>query len=113
MTRSDLILQRVSMDNMCQDHMRAAEKPAPLPPPPSPPPLQCGNTCQTCGIQMSVVVNGSMVDNNVCLWSRTLILEYDSGRSANDELEGKMRRQGNDLGALHQVHVIGKVFLLC
>lgn len=62
---------------------------------------------------MSVVVNGSMVDNNVCLWSRTLILEYDSGRSANDELEGKMRRQGNDLGALHQVHVIGKVFLLC
>lgn len=59
---------------------------------------------------MSVVVNGSIVDNNVCLWSRTLILENDSGRSAKDELEGKTQREGNDLGALHQVHAMCKVF---
>lgn len=59
---------------------------------------------------MSVVVDGATVDNDTCLWSRTLILENDSGRSAKDGLEGKMQRDGNDLDAMHQEHVTCRGF---
>lgn len=62
---------------------------------------------------MSVVVDGSTVDNDVCLWSRILILENDSERSAKSGLEGMMQKEGNDLEAMHQLYAICRGFFLC
>lgn len=63
---------------------------------------------------MLVVVDGSTVDNVVCLWSRTLILENDSETSAKGGLEGMIQKEGNDLEAMHQLYATCRgFFFLC
>lgn len=59
---------------------------------------------------MLVVVDGSTVDNVVCLWSRTLILENDSETSAKGGLEGMIQKEGNDLEAMHQLYATCRGF---
>lgn len=62
---------------------------------------------------MLVVVDGSTVDNVVCLWSRTLILENDSETSAKGGLEGMIQKEGNDLEAMHQLYATCRGFFFC